>query len=288
MKLVEEFERERRYLSRLAYRLLGSVADAEDAVQETFLRWRRSDEEVTEPRAWLTRTCTRLCIDRIRASERRREEYVGEWLPEPLVEDAGPELDETLSMALLRTVERLPATERASFLLHDVFGYEFTEVGEILGLQPANCRQLAVRARQHLRDGPRRSAPGSASGGSNEATVRRLGEAFFAAIGDGDLERLQGVLAADVVLYSDGGGKVAAARVPVVGAPKVAAFFVSVFAREPESELDAIWFNGAPGVVVRQAGRPVSAFQFEVAAGRIVGIYVQRNPDKLGTLGAIR
>lgn len=279
MTKAEVFERERRYLAQLAYRLLGSVADAEDAVQETFLRWRRAGApDMDRPRAWFTRTCTRLCLDRIRATRRQREQYVGEWLPEPLVQDAAQELDETLSMALLRTVERLSATERASFLLHDVFGYEFTEVADIVGLQPAHCRQLAVRARQHLRDGGRR-AP-------DQATVRRLADAFFTAVRAGDLQQLQGVLAADVALYSDGGGKVAAARVPVLGAEKVAAFFVSVFSREPAAEFETAWFNGAPGVIVRQAGRAVSAFQFEVADGRIAGVYVQRNPDKLAGLGS--
>ncbi|MCR9245121.1 MAG: RNA polymerase sigma factor SigJ [bacterium] len=277
MTEVDRFESERQFLSRLAYRLLGSVADAEDVVQEAFLRWRSADRaDVADPRAWLTRACTRLCLDRIRATKRQREQYVGEWLPEPLIEDGTHELDETLSMALLRTVERLPATERASFLLHDVFGYEFTEVAAILDLQPANCRQLAARARRNLRTGRRRRV--------DATTVRRLSEAFFAAIGDGDLDRLHGVLAEDVVLYSDGGGKVPAARIPVVGVGKVANFFVAVFAREPDSDFDEVWFNGAPGIVVRQAGRPVSAFQFDVVDGRIAGIYVQRNPDKLGVL----
>ncbi len=276
MTNAEDFEGERRSLERLAYRMLGSVADAEDIAQETFLRWRQAGQpQLDRPRAWFTRTCTRLCLDRIKSTERQRVEYIGEWLPEPLVEHGDrQELDETLSMALLRTVERLPATERASFLLHDVFGYEFTEVAEILDLQPANCRQLASRARQHLRGDGQRQV--------DEVTVRRLSDAFFAAIDSGNLEGLQGVLAEDVVLYSDGGGQVAASPVPVEGAAKVAKFFLKVYANEPAYELAVTWFNGAPGVVVQQEGRPVSAFQFEVLNGRIAGIYVQRNPDKLG------
>lgn len=261
--------------------MLGSVADAEDVVQETFVRWREAGEPaLRSARAWFTRTCTRLAVDRVRALQRRREEYVGEWLPEPLLADASDaraELDDTLSMALLATVQRLPPKERAAFLLHDVFGYSFAEIGEILDLQSAHCRQLAVRARRHL--------GGEARHDADVATVRRLNDAFFAAVGSGDLERLGTVLAADVVLHSDGGGKVAAARRPIAGAAAVARFFERVFrpARGRIERREA-WFNGGPGTLVYEEGVLVSAFQLRLVGDRIASIFVQRNPDKLARL----
>ena len=275
MTVVEDFEAGRAELLRLAYRMLGSVADAEDMVQETFLRWRQAGEPMLDrPQAWFVRTCTRLCLDRIGSAAQRRVDYPGEWLPEPLVDDGRGELDDTLSMALLRTVERLPPTERACLLLHDVLGYEFGEVAEILDLSPANCRQLAARGRKHVRSRGRREV--------DEEQVRRLADAFFKAVGEGDPEALLTVLADDVTFYADGGGKASAAKAPIVGAPKVARFFLAIFGEDRGLELERRWFNGAPGIVVRDEGRPVSAFQFELVDGHIAGIYVQRNPDKLG------
>lgn len=280
---VEPFEEHRAYLVRLAYRLLGSVSDAEDMVQESFVRWHTAGRPALEnPRAWFTRTCTRLCLDRLKSARHERRAYPGEWLPEPLVDeeqaDGAGELDESLSMALLVTIEKLRPAERAAFLLHDVFGYPFAEVAEIVGLEPAHCRQLAVRARRNLRDDRSRGVP-------DGAAVQQLSDAFFRAVTAGDLAGLEAVLAEDVVLRSDGGGVVPAARHPIVGAASVARFFVRVFAaeaREHPFRSRSSWFNGSPGVVVYQGGRPVSAFHFDVADGRIAGIYVQRNPDKLG------
>lgn len=280
MTTAEDFERDRPYLTRLAYRMLGSVTEAEDIVQQAFLRWLSAGEPHLEtPRAWFTRTCTRLCLDRLKSGQWTREAYVGEWLPEPILEphSARQEIDESLSMALLLTVQRLRPSERAVFLLHDVFGYAFNEVAEILELNPANCRQLAVRARRHL-GGER----GRAS--ADRDTVERLSRVFFEAIGTGDLSSLQSVLAEDVVLRADGGGKVAAARRPITGANDVARFLHGVFSKptpKPDVTPRAFWFNGAPGAVLYDRARPVSAFHFQVEAGRIQGIYVQRNPDKL-------
>ncbi|MEM7204000.1 MAG: RNA polymerase sigma factor SigJ [Planctomycetota bacterium] len=278
MTTAADFARERDRVVRFAYRMLGSLADAEDMAQETFLRWRAAGEpDLENPSAWMLRTCTRLCLDRQKAVQRRREAYVGEWLPEPL--PATPrereQLDESLSLALLRTIQRLPATERAVFLLHDVFGDSFAEVAAVLDLTPAHCRQLGVRARRHLR-GPTRSAP-------EPATVDRLADAFFAAIASGDLPGLRELLASDVVLHSDGGGKAPAARAPIDGAAAVARFFTRVFATAAQQHLQLrpAWFNGAPGRLVLEEERVVSAFHFHVEHGRIAAIFVHRNPDKL-------
>ncbi|MHC4893512.1 MAG: RNA polymerase sigma factor SigJ [Planctomycetota bacterium] len=281
MTPVEDFERERAYLEQLAYRLLGSLADAEDAVQETFLRWRRAGEPaLDEPRAWFTRTCTRLCLDRLKSAQRVREQYPGEWFPEPWLGDAEEdrsELDESLSLALLSTIERLKPAERAAFLLHDVFSYSFAEVAEILQLEVSHCRQLASRARRHLDAGVVRSD-------ADPRTVERLNRAFFGAIESGDLEALSAVLAEDVVFRSDGGGKAPAALNPVAGIDRVLRLLKGVFMDadpRPDVRLRWPWFNGAPGVLLMLEGRPETAFQFQVRGGRIAAIYAHRNPDKL-------
>ena len=280
MTRTEDFENLRPYLIRLAYRMLGSVAEAEDVVQDAWLRWQAAGEpHLDSPRAWFTKTCTRLCLDRFKSAQRTREEYFGEWLPEPILSDAHEKdrLDASLSMALLLTVQRLLPAERAAFLLHDVFGYKFDEVAEILEATPANCRQLAVRARRHLKGHELRSA-------ADKITVQRLSEAFFRAVGDGDMDTLQSVLTEDVVMRTDGGGKAAAARYPLEGLSDVTRFLYKVFVaptNPPLVEPRFIWFNGAPGAVLFQDGKPVSAFHFQVTGGRISAIFVQRNPDKL-------
>ncbi len=284
MQPGDSFEPHRAYLVRLAYRMLGDVSAAEDMAQESFLRWQRSGTPTLEkPRAWFTRTCTRLCLDHLELAHRQREEYVGEWLPEPLLaddKDAPAEVDESLSLALLTTIQKLKPAERAAFLLHDVFDYEFSDVAEILDLEPANCRQLAVRARRHLKQDPLR-AP------ADKETVSRLSTAFFDAIADGNLAGLQKVLSEDVVFRSDGGGKVSAARQPLIGTYRVLRFIDRVFisAKAPASvERRPAWFNGAPGILLFEEGVLSSAFQLRVEAGRITTIFVQRNPDKLARL----
>lgn len=277
------FEDHRSYLERLAYRILGSLADAEDVVQETFLRWESSDKpELVSERAWLTRTCTRLCLDQLKSAHRTRVAYVGEWLPEPIVDDGGAKerIDESLSLALLKSIERLRPTERAVFLLHDVFDHPFEEVAEILELEPANCRQIAARARKALGESRVRAQ-------TPADEIARIAGAFFAAIDSGDVAALTQVLASDVVLYTDGGGKVRALLEPLAGATDVAAFFDAAFIRAGASfDRRVVWFNGAPGTVLSKDGALVSAFQFEVVDGRIRGIFVHRNPDKLAAFAS--
>lgn len=282
MTIADQFENHRAYLVRLAYRMLGCVADAEDAAQETYVRWRSAGEpELKEPRAWFTTTCTRLCLDQLKSARRQRSRYVGQWLPEPLVETVGvddqSEIDESVSMALLVAVEKLKPAERAAFLLHDVLDCTFNEVADALELEPANCRQLAARARQHLKGDRLR-------GSRDRRVVETLSDAFFKAARAGDYEALKSVLADEVVLRSDGGDKAAAAPQPIEGAEGVARFLVKVLSGGRAFSLRSVWFNGAPGVVVCEEGRPVSAFYFQADDDRLVSICVQRNPDKLASI----
>ncbi len=280
MPNTPSFEEHREHLIMLGYRMLGTVAEAEDMAQETYLRWSQAGEpELDSPRAWLTRTCTHLCIDQIKAARRDRETYVGEWLPEPMVDSPQPDgIDDSLSMALLVAVQCLKPTERAAFLLHDVFGYDFNEVGSILGRGGASCRQLAVRARKHLADRePRRASPKE----TDPKSIARVTEAFFEAVRSGELGNIRAVLAEDAVLYSDGGGKVAAVRHPLHGGDAIARFFEGIFRKNREFEVEDIWLNGAPGKLLREKSKPATAFQAFVAGGRITAIYAQRNPDKL-------
>ncbi len=271
------FERHRSHLTGLAYRMLGSVSAAEDSVQETWLRWEAAGtSEIHSPRAWLTRTCTRICLDQLKSARHRREDYVGEWLPEPWVE-AQPtrlERDETLSMALLHTIERLRPKERAAFLLREVFDYDFEDIAEMLETSPANCRQLTSRARKRLKGPPAQAV--------DAATHQRLGQAFFGALRSGDLGALEDLLTEEVILTSDGGGKATAALRPVLHRRAVLRLLKAIYLRRPrELETREVWFNGGPGVLLLESGVPVSAFAFEVRDGCIGHIFVQRNPDKL-------
>src|SRR4051794_12486942 len=214
---TDEFTNYRPLLFSIAYRMLGVVADAEDMVQETYLRWRRAiegeGEAVGSPKSWLTTVITRLCIDQLRSARARREEYVGPWLPEPLLTDRAPDpaegaaLADSLSLAFLVVLERLNPVERAIFLLHDIFGYDFAEIAPIVGKTAANCRQLARRAREHITKQRPRFAPAPAE-------RERLTRQFIAACTSGDLPGLVATLTADITLQSDGGGKAVAARRP--------------------------------------------------------------------------
>ncbi|HEU4656616.1 MAG TPA: RNA polymerase sigma factor SigJ [Capillimicrobium sp.] len=281
-QLTAAFEEHRSHLLRVAYATLGSLAEAEDAVQEAWLRLRRQErpEEIRDLRAWLTTTVSRIALDALRSARARRERYVGPWLPEPLVEDAvGADpadrvtLDESVSMALLVVLERLSAAERSAFLLHDVFGLSFDEVAEVVGRSPAAVRQLASRARRHVEEGRPRFPP-------TRAEQLELVGAFAAACLEGDLDRLVQILDPDVVWRSDGGGKVAASRKEQRGAERVAKINLAL-ARRPPQEARVADVNGAPGLVFRDADGHLTVMAFTVDAGRIVAIDVIRNPEKL-------
>jgi RNA polymerase sigma-70 factor (ECF subfamily) len=270
------FEHHRRYLVGIAYRMLGSVAEAEDAVQDAFLRWQGVDsEEVDEPRAYLARVVTRLCLDRLKSAQRRREQYVGTWLPEPIVGEPAPaNIAEDISFALLMTLERLSPLERAAFLLHDVFDMDYPEIAAALGRSQAACRQLAARAREHVRSERPRFEP-------DRDDEVRLADAFAAAVKSGDIAALATLLAEDAVLYSDGGGKRAAALNPIYGRKKIVRFFAGVSRKQPLSATGVpTRVNGLPGFVLHD-GDTVETLALEIREGRIVALYSVRNPDKL-------
>lgn len=264
-------------LIRIAYRMLGSVADAEDVVQEAFLRWLDADREsVREPEAFLRRVVTRLCIDHLRSARHRRETYIGPWLPEPVIEPPESEFDD-ITLPLMMALERLSPLERAAFLLHDVFGISFDEIAETIGREPAACRQLASRARNHVRAArPRFTLP--------KERGLELAAAFFAASRNGDMQRLRALLAADVAVYADGGGKVPAAMRPIVGFDKVMQFQTSLaqfFAKNMSRLLRYGFINGLPGFVTIEHGGILQTTALQIDDGKITAIYVIRNPDKL-------
>jgi RNA polymerase sigma-70 factor (ECF subfamily) len=275
------FDRSRPRLVRIAYRMLGSVADAEDVVQEAFIRWHATDREaVREPEAFLRRVVTRLCLDVLKSAQRKREVYVGPWLPEPVVEE-DDEIDD-VTLPLMMALERLSPLERAAFLLHDVFGVGFEEIAETIGRDPAACRQLSSRARAHVRAARPRFAVPKEQG-------LELAEAFFSASRSGDLNRLQSLLAADVTLHSDGGGKRPAALRPLSGIAdimKVHTALARAFATYPSRIVRYALINGLPGFVTMEADG-IQTTAFEVVEGKIAAIYVMRNPDKLRHLGAL-
>src|ERR1700730_1724501 len=271
------FDPLRQRLVRVAYRMLGSVADAEDVLQDAFLRWLDvARDAVREPAACLRRVVTRLCLDRLKSVRRGRETYVGPWLPEPVVESGEDELDD-VTLPLLMALERLSPWERAAFLLHDVFSLGFEEVAATIGRDPAACRQLASRARAHVRaHRPRYPVP--------RERGLEIAEAFSAASRDGEMERLRALLAADVTVYTDGGGKVPARRAPVAGVDDVTRPFTalaSVFAASRSRLVRYGFINGLPGFITIERGDILQTTALEIEDGRVVAAYVVRNPDKL-------
>jgi RNA polymerase sigma-70 factor (ECF subfamily) len=292
------FEPYRRRLLGLAYRMLGSMADAEDAVQETYLRWHATERErVSDARAFLMTTTTRICLDMLTSARARREEYVGPWLPEPVVDtaalapDSRTELAEDLSVALLLTLDRLSPLERAAFLLHDVFDFSFSEVAMALERSDTACRQLAARARAHVRAARPRGAIAPRSD-EIDAKHEQLMAAFLAATSSGDLNQLTQLLASDVRIVTDGGGKVASALNVIDGADRVARFLVESTRKRPgawwrdDFTLRFAIINGMPGVVVDAPEGPVQTAAFEIEGDVIRALYVVRNPDKLRHLAA--
>jgi RNA polymerase sigma-70 factor, ECF subfamily len=273
----------------IAYRMTGSVTEAEDLVQEAFLRVHDAEQRGTEiesPRAYACAVVTRLSIDHLRSARVRREQYVGEWLPEPIVSDraADPaqqaELADSLSMAFLVLLERLSPPERAVFLLRDVFGYGYDEIAALIGKSEVNCRQLAVRARQRIRDGEPRF----------ESSVEQrwmIAERFFAAVEVGDTDALADLLAADVVMYADGGGRAPARRSPVRGAVAAARLLDSLGrrVRDDHMVMTLVDVNGQPGAIAGdEAGNNVAVLSLDIVDGRVHAVRAVVNPDKLAHL----
>jgi len=283
--IAEAWDAHRGYLLDVAYRLLGSLTDAEDVVQEAFARLVRSDpRQIDDVRGWLVVVTSRLCLDQLRSARSRRERYVGPWLPEPVVPPAGGEpdpadrvtLDDSVRLAMLVVLERLTPAERAAFVLHDVFGFSFDDVGEIVGRTPEACRQLASRARRRVRD---ESSPARFSVGTAE--LSRIAERFIAAASAGDMDALMDVLDPDVVGWTDGGGLVPAPLEPVVGRRAVAERFLAYVQGFGVTLAPAV-VNGEPGVLGYQDGRLASVLAFEARDGLVTRIHGIANPAKLG------
>ncbi|MBM7845531.1 RNA polymerase sigma-70 factor [Herpetosiphon giganteus] len=278
MNQIELFESYRGYLFGIAYRMLGSVMDAEDCLQEVFLRWQSHVEAVANPRAWLATVATRWCLDQLNTARHQREQYIGEWLPEPLITPApSSELEqaESLSTAFLVLLERLSPAERAVFLLHKVFGYEYSEIGEIVGKSAAACRQIGHRAAAHVAQArPRFNVEPSVQ--------QRLSTQFLQSCATGDLESLMSLLAEDVVLRSDGGGVVQAARNPIYGPSAVGRFLLGVLPKLPANSIfEPRLINGQPGFVAMVDGHASGTLILDLLDQQIGGIYIMLNPYKL-------
>jgi RNA polymerase sigma-70 factor (TIGR02957 family) len=281
--VIDPFHSHRGLLFTVAYEMLGSAADAEDVVQETWLRWSKVDQaEVRDSRAYLVRMVTRQALNRLRTLSRLREDYVGEWLPEPLLTSpdvaADSDLAANVSIAMLTVLETLGPTERAVFVLREVFETSYDEIAEVVGKTPAAVRQIAHRAREHVAARRPRMQVNRAQ---QEATLRK----FMDAVTSGDVQGFMDVLAPDVVLIADGGGFVRAARNPLVGAEIVTAFLARV-ANFSELVATTAWFNGMPGARIAVGG-DVSAVSLEIDGDRITHIYAIRNPHKLRVLDQV-
>ncbi|MDW5596413.1 RNA polymerase sigma-70 factor [Conexibacter stalactiti] len=279
---ADPFVIHRRLLFTVAYEMLGSAADAEDVVQESWLRWVDVDQsEVRDARAYLVRIVTRQALNRLRTLSRRREEYVGEWLPEPLLtspdvaEDV--ELAESVSIAMLTVLETLGPAERAVFVLHEVFDTPYDEIAQAVGKTPAAVRQIAHRAREHVSARrPRMEV--------DQAEQRAVVERFLAALQTGDVQGLLDVLAPEVVLVADGGGVVSAVRHPIEGAERVARLLARFAAVAPDARIDTVWLNGAPAARIDPDGEVNTAVSLAIEGGRITAMYAIRNPHKLTRL----
>jgi len=287
---VELFERSRARLEAIAYRLLGSASDAEDAVQDTFLRWQAADRERVEtPEAWLTKVLTNLCLNQLTSARARRETYVGMWLPEPVLAGdrmLGPvdtvEQRESVSMAVLTLMERLSPNERAVYVLREAFGYPHAEIAEILDLTESNCQQIYRRAKQHVTADRARAEV-------DEAAMRKIVEEFLAAATSGETDRLVTLLTGDAQSVGDGGGKIPARTTPIFGAVAVARFLRGLF--KPSAAKRALVggspavyteiVNGAPAMVVVVDGRVVGVLSMEMTTEGVAALRIQVNPDKL-------
>ncbi|WP_370413350.1 RNA polymerase sigma factor SigJ [Streptomyces fradiae] len=295
MGYTSEVIDERRHLTNLAYRLLGSVTEAEDAVQETYARWYgltpARQDAVENPGAWLTTVATRVCLDQLGSARARRERYVGEWIPEPLPDrtewiggsaGSGPvdpadriTLDESVNMAFLVVLEAMTPAERVAFVLHDVFRYPFAEVAAMLGRSPAACRQLAAAARRRV-PAPAPSSPAAAP--APAGLVRAFKRAWEAK----DIDALVSLLAPDATLVADGGGLAGAVLRPLEGAARIADYLLFIAAKAPGLTLLERTVNGTPGLVARHTGTTVTVAAFEITGAQVARIWAVRNPEKLG------
>jgi RNA polymerase sigma-70 factor (ECF subfamily) len=279
------FEAARARLFKLAYRMLGSVGDAEDAVQDLYLRWMRVEQDVKTPEAWLVTACARLCIDRLRATRRERAAYEGPWLPEPIVvgaEDASADLEraDEMTVAMLLVLERLSPRERAAYILREAFDYDYAEIGDVLKASPAACRQLASRAARRLSDERPRFA-------TSWTAARDLARRFADATRRGDVDALASLLAEDAICATDGGGKVAAARNIIHGADRVARFIVGVMAKGGAGvDFAFVMVNGAPGWVLTRDGAPFAVAAIETDGEKVLKVFASLNPDKLAHVRA--
>jgi RNA polymerase sigma-70 factor (ECF subfamily) len=282
------FETHRSHLLGVAYRMLGSLAEAEDIVQESWLRWERTEQDgIANPRAFLSRIVTNLCLDQMKSARARREEYVGPWLPDPVAEGVGPDVEaeraDSLSVALLLALERLSPLERAAFLLHDIFDMDYPEVASQLGRSEASCRQLTARARAHVQADKPRFRVAQDEGD-------RLVDAFLAASQSGETSAFAGLLADDVAFHGDGGGVKIAARNIIEGMDRVARFFLGVTQKGSDYPSRILWrgrINGLPGYVSMEKGDILQSAAFDIEAGRIKAIYIIRNPHKLRHLASL-
>ena len=284
--VIEAYNAHRKTLFGIAYRMLGRVSEAEDMLQEVWLRWQKQDAmKIEHPKAWLVSTMTRLCIDQLRSARRVREDYYGVWLPEPLMvstelePDAAAELLDSLTMAFMLMLESLGPVERATFLLREIFNYDYADTAAIVGKSEANCRQIVRRARAQLQASPKTSPPPSEQ-------AHRLVEHFLAAAETGEVKQLLAMLVEDAVVYSDGGGKVKAAGRPIVSADHVSRFFAGIWPRLPaDTEWRPAVINGRTGMIMQSKGEVYGACSFEIAGNLIRNIYMILNPEKLRHLG---
>jgi len=289
LRALSAFDEHRGLLFSIAYRMLGSSADAEDLLQETFLRWQQAKETaVRDPRAFLVTVITRLCINQLQSARVRREQYFGQWLPEPLFTQSAAEtaslrgIEGSLSIAFLMLLERLTPVERAVFILREVFDYEYAEVAAMLGRSETNCRQILKRAKQHVAQERQRFD-------ASPQEHQRLLREFLEATERGDMQGLLALLSRDVVLYTDGGGKVTAVPNPIYGPDHVTRFFFG--ARDKFMPKDIVRrfmeINGQPGIAVYHQGQVFGVLSIDVVAGQIRNIYIVRNPDKLERLPSL-
>lgn len=283
-KKAEIFESHRPSLFRLAYGMLGRVAPAEDAVQETFLRWQNQDiDKINSHQSYLATIVNRICLDEIKSARNQREQYIGPDLPEPILMDHGEtpeeevELADSLSMALLVVLDQLTPVHRAVFILREIFDYDYDAISDIVQKSESHCRKIAQRARDQIQDKKPQFQ-------KNHDEQQQLIGAFLEAVKGGNLSEMESMLAEEAILYSDGGGKVTAARKPVAGASKIAKFLVGIQKQVPPEvhwSIERKQVNGEPGMIIRMDGELYNVWSFHIEDGKIQSIYTVLNPDKL-------